>query len=122
MKADELESCANCGIPFTDVPREKGRRICHHCAVIGRRHCVRCGASFADVPAAPRRRICCQCLATEVRERLSYRTGLFDRGARRAEALDLAKITGRDLILRRLRMGRYAECVAAGQPIAYECQ
>jgi hypothetical protein len=121
MKANELKNCATCGIPFTEVPREKGRRICHHCALVERQHCVRCGTSFADVAQAPNRRICCRCLTTETRERLSYRVGVFSRGARRAEALDLAKISGKDLILRRLRMARYAEDVAAGQPIAYEC-
>jgi hypothetical protein len=120
MKADQLENCANCGIPFTDVPREKNRRICHHCAIIAGRHRARCGTSFADVTQAPNRRICCRCLATETRECLSYRTGLFSRGERRAEALDLAKISGKDLVLRHLRMARYAECVAAGLPIAFE--
>jgi len=84
------------------------------------KECEACGDSFEFVQRARNRRICVACRRRELKHQQSYRFGLFRRGERAQEAKEIAKYCGRALFERRLRMARYAESVAKGEPIPFE--
>ena len=75
----------------------------------------------SSCPAPPYGRVCVNCRCLELRGQQAYRFGLFQRGLRQQETKEIiAKYYGKALFERRLRILRYAECVARRQPIQYE--